>query len=745
MLKNGVYPEGIITTEGMPGLLSHTLATDFPEVQNAVPVIPVSWFDKKAILISGNQTIEANAQFVGVDFLQVFSYPLIEGENKNALKNRHGILISDELAAKLFGYPNGATGKTIECNMKDYSGAYLISGVFKKPPSNSTMQFDMLLNYELFLDKNPKLADWRNTEPYTYVVLQNGTDVQQFNSKIRDVIKSKASGSKQTLFVQKYSDRYLYNTYENGIQSGGRIEYVKLFGIIAVLIMMIACINFMNLSTASAAARMKDAGIKKIIGSSRRFLIVQYLSESAVTAAIATLVAIFFIVLLLPTFNAITEKNISLPITPSSTAGVLSIIVATALIAGFYPSIYLSGFKATEAIKGKIKKSAGELIVRKGLVIFQFALSAIFIVSFFVINRQMSLIQSKNLGYNRDHVIYFDRGGMISENKEDYAPGGKYETNLATFIQQVKKVPGVENAANFRHDITNRNGGTTDISWPGKDPNSSMNFTDLGVGYDFIETIGIKMKEGRSYSRDFSSENSKIVLNEKAVEQMGLKDPVGKTIHLWGSDREIIGVTNNFNFQSFYTEITPCFFDLTTNHRASKIMVRIRAGQERTTIPLLEKLYKTETNGLAFNYRFVDEDFQGLYASERKVAALSTYFSALAIIISCLGLLGLMAFIAQRKHKEISIRKVLGATAANIVVLLSKDFLILVGVAIIIAFPFAFWLMNQWLHNFAYRTDIGYDIFVAAASGILILTFCTIGFHALKAAIRNPVESLRTT
>ncbi|MDP4151152.1 MAG: ABC transporter permease [Bacteroidota bacterium] len=745
VMQNWETPQGVETNENTPGPLASTLAAEMPEVAYSVPVIPATWSDKKGVLTYGDSHVEASQQFVGKDFLRVFTYPLRQGNKEDALSNKNSILLSEELARKLFPMTEHIVGKTVSWNQKDYSGVYVISGVFAPLPLHATAQFDMLFNYDLFLEKNPKKVDnWGNNDPATYVILKKGTDVSSFNKKIANLLKARDPNSKQTLFLQKYSDRYLHNHYENGVPSGGRIEYVRLFSIIALFILVIACINFMNLSTAKAVGRMKEAGVKKVMGASRSSLVLQYLGESTLMAGLALLIAVIPVILLLGRFNEITGKHLRIHFDAGLISLVLGITLLTGIISGTYPALYLSGFRPAVTLKGRLKNSVGELLVRKGLVIFQFALSGLFIVSVMVIYRQMQMIQTRNLGYTRDHVIYFDKGGMLSDDKNDYAPGGKYESGLERFMEEVRQTSGVVNAANFRHNITNREGGTSDLSWPGKDPGINMTFTDLGVGYHFIETMGIQMVAGRTFSRDYGSERSKIIFNELAIERMGLKDPIGKIVHLWGEDREIIGVAKNFHFQSLYEDLKPCFFDLTVNQRASKIMVRIQAGQESQTIDRLERLYKKNNPGFAFEYKFLDADYQALYSSERRVAVLSKYFAGLAIIISCLGLFGLAAFTAQRRKKEIGIRKVVGATAGHIVVMLSTDFMKLILAALLIAFPLSWLVMSQWLHDFAFCVNIGAVTFLTAGGLIILITALTISFQAIQAATANPAKSLKT-
>ena len=743
VMANWQTPQGVQTGENTPGLLARTLTADMPEVEYAVPVIPPSWFDKKGIIIYGGQRLEACNQFAGKDYLQVFSYPLLQGDRGSALAGNRTIILSDELARKLFHTMGNVIGKTVEWNQKDFSGVYMVSGVFQKPPSNTTAQFDIVFNYDLFLQKNQKLLNWGNNDPDTYVMLKKGTDVAAFDRKIAGLVQARSENSKQTLFLQKYSDRYLHNHYDNGVPSGGRIEYVRLFTIIALFILVIACINFMNLSTAKAAERMKESGIRKVMGASRLSLVVQYLGESLLMAALAAGIAVLLVAVLLPRFNGITGKQLTLQVDGPIVVTAVLIILFTGLVAGSYPAIYLSGFKPAGTLKGRLKNSVGELLVRKGLVVFQFTLSGVFIISVLVIYQQMQLVQTKNLGYNRDHVIYFDRGGMVSDSMADYVPGGKYETDLDHFVEQVKAVPGVVDAANFRHSLIERDGGTADLSWPGKDPNLEMAFTDIGVGYHFIETMGVQMEAGRTYSRAYGDEKSKIIFNELAIKKMGLTNPIGKMVHLWGKDREIIGVVKDFNFQSLYENVKPCFFDLAVNQHASKIMVRIKAGQEAQTIYRLAKLYTKDNQGLAFDYRFLDDDYNRLYVSERRVAVLSRYFAGLAVIISGLGLFGLAAFTAQRRQKEIGIRKVVGATVGHIVVLLSADFLQLVLVAVLIAFPIAWWAMHRWVEGFAYRVHVGAAVFLVSGGAIMVVTALTISWQAIRAATANPVRSLR--
>jgi putative ABC transport system permease protein len=743
VLQNTKTENGVETIDRTPGLLAKTLATETPEVEYAASVIPVSWFNKKGIIANENKMISVNAQFAGKDFFNIFSYRLIEGDKNYLLSDKYSVVISKKTAVELFNTTENILGKTLIWNQKDYTGTYSVSGVFENPPANATTQFDIIFSYELFLEKNKKLENWENSDPDTYVILKKGAHIDRFNGKIAGIIKGKNNNSRSTLFAQKYSDRYLYDRYENGLPVGGRIEYVRLLSAIAIFILLIACINFMNLSTAKASGRLKESGIKKVMGANRMSLVTQYIGESVLMTLIASIAALVIVFFLLPQFNHVTTKQLRFPIDKNFFLIVAGIALFIGILSGSYPALYLSGFKPAITLKGKINGSTGELLARKGLVIFQFIISAMFIVTVLVVYKQMQLIQTKNLGYDRNNIIYFEKGGIQSDNKDEYKEGGKYEMDLAHFMNGLKNIPGVVNVSNFRHNITNRNGGTSDLSWEGKDPNTHIDFTNLAAGYNFIETLGIEMKEGRSFSNTYGSEKNAIIFNEAAIEVMGIKNPVGKLVHLWGEDRKIIGVTKNFNFQSLYQNLKPCFFDFKINQWASKIMVKIKAGKESETIEQIRQFYKEYNHGFPFEYRFLNDDYQALYESEKRVTELSKYFAALAIIISCLGLFGLAAFTAQRRQKEISIRKIIGASAQHLFILLTKDFLKLVLIAILVAFPLSWWILNQWLHSFAYRINIGSSIFLAAGFSIILITLITISFQSIKAATATPIKSLR--
>ncbi len=715
--------------EMTPAPLAAALAKELPEVEYGVTVSAPN--TRTGVLSNGEKRIRATEEYVSKDFFQVFSYPLLQGDKNTVLTDRTTVALSDELATKIFGTAENVVGKTVSWQNGNDSAVLRVGGVFKKPPLNSTAQFDLLLPYDVLLETTPNLGQWDYNDPNTYVVLKNGVDVGRFNKKISAYLQSKKSGpANEYLFVRRYSDKYLYANYENGVQSGGRIEYVRIFSLIAVFILVIACINFMNLSTAKASRRLKEVGIKKVVGASRTSLVLQYLGESMLLTVISFLLAMGLVLLLLPFFNTITGKQLALHPDGPFLSIASGMCLVTGLLAGSYPAFYISGFNPVTVLKGKLKTSLGEVWVRKGLVVFQFSLSVILIVGVMVVYRQVSYIRSKNLGFEKDNVIELKKDGLLNISVEP-------------FLEAVRNMPGVTNAGMFAGDLINNISGT-EISWPDMDPDDKVKFKYLFVADLFIQTLGIQLKEGQAFSSELGPDSTQIIFNEAAIAAMRLKDPIGKTVNQWGQHKRIVGVVKNFHFQSLYEEVKPCFLILSPASDLDNIAIKIQAGKEQQAIVAIQQYYKTYNPGFSFEFRFLDQNYQSLYESENRVALLSRYFAGIAILISCLGLFGLASFTAQRRQKEIGVRKVVGASAVSIALLLSRDFFKLVLLAIVIAFPVAGWLTTHWLSSFAYRIPMSADIFILAGAMTVLLTLVTISFQSINAALANPVKSLRS-
>jgi putative ABC transport system permease protein len=742
IMKTAPNGDGTVSTfDVTQGMLAKSMASDIPEIEYAVSVRKEG---EMGIATVADKHIKANWEFADKDFFNVFTYHLIQGNKNSVLSDKYGALISDKLAMKIFNTTENVIGKTITWDHGgEFNGSYNITGVFKSLPSTASDQSDILFSYTLFSEKEMggmgDVSNWGSNMSQTFLILKKGTDIKQFNNKIKDYTKSKIKALTKSndmlkwegnIFAERYSDRYLYNRYDNGVQSGGRIEYVKLFSVIAIFILLIACINFMNLSTAKASRRIKEVGIRKVVGARRGTLILQYIGESMLMAFLSLMIAMVLVWILLPAFTEITGKNVTLNFNPGFIFSIFLITLITGIISGSYPALYLSGFRPAMVLKGKLNSSAGESWTRKGLVVFQFAISVMLIISVMVVYKQMALVQTKNLGYNKDNIIRFSSEGKLREG-------------LATFLTEIKNIPGVVTASSVEGDLLGNPGHSGGgINWEGKDPNLGIEYYGIGVDYNFIEMLGLKMKDGRSFSKEFGSDSSKVIFNESAIAAMGLKNPVGKTVSLWGKKSQIIGIANDFHFESLYKKVAPFFFYYSPNN--NNVLIKIKAGIERETLARIENFYKQFNQGLPFEYKFLDDDYQALYASEQRVAVLSRYFAGIAIIISCLGLFGLAAFTAQKRQKEIGIRKVVGASISNVVVMLSTDFLKLVLIAVLIAFPLAWWTMNKWLEGFAYRIHIGVSMFLIAGMATIFITLLTISFQSIKAAVANPVKSLRT-
>ena len=732
VMENLKREGGVKTITGTAGLLGKTLAKEIPDIEFSVSVLPASWFPFKGVITSGDMHMKAGGQYVSSDYFNAFTVNYTEGDKNRLFADNYSVAVSEELAAKLFNTTKNVVGKTLKWDQSEFGGSFIISGVFRKNPPSATDQFDLLFNYDLVLERRPNLLNWGNSDPETYVIVKKGTDIARLNDKIRDFTAKKTKSAGCSLFATRFSDRYLHGSYENGVQAGGRIAYVKLFSIIAIFILVIACINFMNLSTAKASRRLKEVGIKKVVGASRSTLIFQYIGESLLMTFLSLALAIVLILLLLPVFNEVTGKKLDLHFDGNLSASIIAITLFTGLIAGSYPAFYLSGFSPVTVLKGKLTTSFSEVWVRKGLVVFQFTLSVIFIAAVLIVYRQLNFIQAKNLGYNRDHVIHFEIPLEMDSAKLSAA---------AVFVNELNGLPGVANASSYYHNLTGDHGSISGFEWPGKNPNQDIEFSNLEVGTNFLETAGIRIKEGRNFSKTNNAQNE-IIFNETAIREMGLKDPVGKRIKFWGMERQIVGVAGDFNFESLYSPVKPCFFQVYPV--MPNIMVKIKGGTEKQTLDKIQRKFNTFAPGMAFDYKFLDEDYQAVYASEKRVGILSRYFAGLAVIISCLGLFGLAAFTAQRRQKEIGIRKVVGASVSSVAFLLSKEFIKLVLMALIIAFPLVGWAMNNWLSDFAYRVPLGADIFFITALSAILITVLTIGFQAIKAALANPAKALRT-
>lgn len=716
---------GIKTALQTPGPLAEALKAEVPEVQAAVELRTPGSLPRFTVG-AGNEHYKANAMFAGPDFFKIFPYPLLDGDPDRALVAKNAILLSETLARKLFHTTDGLIGKAVSWQQQ-YS--FTITGIFKDLPANASEQFDYLLTYQAYKDLPGMNIHWDNHNLQTVVLLRPGTDLAAFGAKTAGFIKQKEKNSLVTLLPQPYSENYLYGKFTNGVQDGGRIAYVRLFSLIAVFILLIAGINFMNLSTARASRRMKEVGVKKAIGAGQRSLIFQFLGESLMLSFISLIVALGAVFFLLPFFNTLTAKELALFADLRLLGFFVLLTIVTGLLAGSYPALYLSGFMPASVLKGQFTSSLRELWVRKGLVVFQFSISIILIVAVIVVYLQLQYVQQKNMGYDRENVVYFFKEGKL---KEDSRP----------FLSRLREVQGVKSASNATGNLVKHWGTTTGVEWPGKAQELNMEFGCQSIDVGLIETLGLQMAQGRSYSADFPTDSTSVIINETAAKAMGFADAVGREVTFWGEQRRIIGVVKDFHFNTVHKAVTPFIFYFSPLHNGA-VAIRLTGEDVKGTLRRIEALSAEMNPGIVPDIKWMDADLQQQYVAEMRVGVLSRYFAGLAVIISCLGLLGLAAFTAERRMKEISIRKVLGGSAAHIVLLLSADFTKLVLVAVAVALPVGWWIARKWLDGFAYRIELQWWYFALAGVLALVTAWLTVGSQAVKASRVNPVQHLK--
>jgi putative ABC transport system permease protein len=712
-----------------PGLLGQEMKKVLPEVQYATDYNT----DDRLTFQFGNKIIKEGGDYASEDFFKIFSFPLIQGNQANALNTPVAIAISKKMAKEFFGSPEAAIGKTIRCeNRKNLS----VSAVFDDMPDHSTIKGDFILNWQFFLDDNSWAKEWGNNGPHTTLMLRADADPAKMRIKIRKFLdaynKEQGAGFRIELGMQRFDESYLHSDFKNGEISGGRIEYVRLFSIVAIFIMLIACINFMNLTTARSVKRAREIGVRKVVGAGRAGLQRQFIGEAILLALIAVLVSLLLVILLLPIFNNLTRKNIGLPFSSVDFwTELITLAILTGLISGSYPAFFLSAFNPVKVLKGSLKFSYGATLFRKGLVIFQFVLSILLIIGTLLISKQIKYIQTKNLGYEKENLINIPLEGDLANHYK-------------LFKEEALKMSGIRSVTLMSGSPTELDNGTGGVEWDGKDPNSKPMFTQAAIGYDFAKTLTLKMEKGRDFSKDFASDSVGYLINQSALSKIGYKDPVGKPLTFWGKKGTIVGVLKDFHFSSLHKPIAPLVLRFGEEYKFGNALLRIEAGKTKQAVSGLERLCKMLNPKFPFSYSFSDEDYQKLYTSEQVIGMLSNYFAFLAIFISCLGLLGLAIFTAEQRTKEMGIRKVLGASIISLFSLLSKEFLVLVLMALVIASPLAWFAMDKWLQDYAFHIPISGWVFAEAGFLAILIALLTVSFQAIKTAIANPVKSLRT-
>jgi putative ABC transport system permease protein len=711
-----------------PGILADELKKVVPDIEYATE----TQLGDISTFRAGEKILKMPGGSATADFFKMFSFPLIQGNVQSALNDPSSIAISRKMAEEFFGSPQAAIGKSIRYeNRVNFN----ITAVFENVPANTSEKFDYLVNWYQFLKDNPWAKEWDSNSPATFIMLKSNTDGGTVNKKLThfvDTYLKPTPAFREELAMQKLDEVYLNSDLKEGVPSGGRIEYVHLFSIVAIFIMLIACINFMNLTTARSIKRAREIGVRKVVGAVRSVLIWQFIGEAILLTFLAVLIAAFLVAVLLPVFNSVTQKQIEYPASQLSFwLWLAGLTLVTGFISGSYPALFLSGFSPVKVLKGTLKLSAGSAMFRKGLVIFQFSLSVILIVGTIVISKQVNYIQNKNLGYDRENMIFVPAEGDLLS---------KYEI----FKDEALKMPGVKNITRITANPTNFSSSTSGVTWDGKDPNVNIEFTQVSVGYDFIKTMKLEMAQGRDFSKDFAIDTINYMINETALKRTGYKDPIGKPFTMWGRKGKIVGILKDFHFHSLHDAIEPLVVRMGENIDYGSILIRTQPGQTKQAIASIGKLCRELNPNFTFTYQFSDLEYQKLYNNEQVISKLSDAFAFLAIFISCMGLLGLAMFTAEQRTKEIGIRKVLGASVVSLFTLLSREFIILVIIALVIATPVSWYAMNKWLLNYHYHIEVAWWVFLLSGVIAIFITLVTVSFQSAKAALMNPIKSLRS-
>ncbi len=730
--------------------MGEVLKKDYPEVENYVRFYASNG---SKLIKKGNEFINEGAvAHADSTLFKVFTLPAIVGDTNTALNNPNTVVITETAANRYFGSPQLAINQFLETDDNGKT-LYKVTSVIEDMPRNSHFNFDFFFS---MANVDYGFGNYMSHNFHTYILLKEGTDYKDFNKNFKEIINKyvlpqaaqfieissmedfEASGNKLEYTLMPLTDIHLHSSRGAELSANGNIQYVYIFSAAALFILLIACINFINLTTARSSSRAKEVGIRKVLGSEKKALIGQFLTESTLIAILALFVSLLFVWLSLGWFNGVSGKEMYMTslLSPKFLIFIIVLPFIVGGLAGTYPAFFLSSFKPIKVLKGKLSLGNKKNTLRNFLVVFQFATSIILIVGTIVIYKQLNHIQNSNLGFNKEQVVVVNNFGLSRETRQ----------SLKNEIEQLTEVKSASFAGYLPVSSSSRSDTTFSTETVMTESNG-FNMQYWNIDYEYLETIGMEMKLGRNFSRDFGSDSTGIILNETAVKLAGFTNPIGKKLYTIDGDNSleaytIIGVVKNFNFASLRENVGGLCFQLGNN--SWETAFRFNTTDVSGLLATIENKYKAAGPGMPFNYEFLDEAFDNMYRQERRVGTVAMAFAILAIIIACLGLFGLATYIAEQRTKEIGIRKVLGASVSNIIRMLSKDFVKLVILAFVIATPIAWWFMDKWLQEFAYRIDINWGVFAVTGLVALIVALITLSFQAIRAAIANPVDSLKT-
>ena len=718
--------DGINCWNVTPKILGPTLKQDYAEIEKSTRV---NW-DATILFTVGEKKVNITGTMVDPDFLTMFTFPFLKGDMNTALNRPNDIVITEKLSKELFG-AGEAMGQTVRLDNK-YN--FTVSAVMKDLPNNTQFDFQYLLPWSFMQTRKEDDSTWGNNSTRNYVLLKPNTDITAVNKKIRDIyIKHSDPGVTTTSFLYPVSRLRLYSFFENGKPAGGKIATVKVFILIAAFILLIACINFMNMSTARSEKRAKEVGIRKVVGAQKGSLIGQFLGESVLIAFIAGIFALVIVQLCLPAFNLLTQKQLAIEFgSLSFWLSFIGFILFTGIMAGSYPAFFLSSFRPVSVLKGTFKKAHALVTPRKVLVVLQFTFAIVLIVCTIIIERQIKYAQERAIGYNRNNITYTFISGDMEKN---------YNLIRNDLLGKGIALSVTKTSAPLTQGWSD--GG---VDWPGKPPNDRHDFNFFNEDENLVTTAGMQLLQGRDMDlKNYPTDSSAVILNESAVKVMNLQHPIGQALGNNGQSWHVIGVIKDFIIQSPYEPMKPMVIRGASAAWFNLIHVKLNnANTTARNIAGMEKVFRQYNPNYPFEYHFIDEEYAKKFSDEQTTGTLSAFFAGLTIFISCLGLFGLAAYMAENRIKEIGVRKVLGASVTSITTLLSKDFIRLVIISIVIASPVAWYSMNKWLAGYTYHIGISWWIFLAAGSIAIFIALVTVSFQAIRAALSNPVKSLRS-
>ncbi|WP_234364419.1 ABC transporter permease [Lunatibacter salilacus] len=729
IMEHQKYGSEIFTTTSTPGILAEELKNVYPEIERAATF---SW-TLENLFVVGDTRVRMDGLFAGGDYLHILQYDLLHGERETALAEKTHMVLTEESAIKLFGKTD-VIGETVLLKESDGETSFIVQGVLESLPNTHIGSFEYLLPFEHMFDKdyNSWMKEWGSNGPSTIVKLNKNSNGDTFSANIKNVIQQRNEGSNVSLFAYPQQDLHLHGKFKDGIQQGGRIEYVKLFAVIGLFILLIACINFMNLSTAKSQKRAKEVGVRKVVGAEKGALVSQFLSESLLISLFSSLLALVLVQLTLPIFNTLTGKTMHVPFGDMYFwMQYIGILLFTGLVAGSYPAFYLSATKVVSVFRSHTKSGKGVVIARKGLVLFQFILATILIVSTLVVYQQINFALNQNLGYEKEQLLVIPLEGNL-------------DTNYDAFKNRLAGNSDILSVSRCSHSLLGRNSNTGNVDWEGKDPDFTALFEIMRVDYDFLETTGIKLIQGEDFNTAKGADSVQgAIINRRAYELITNDHPEAISFNLGGKDRTITGVVEDFHFQSFHQNMEPVIILLDRTY-ASNGFIRLGTDNIQKTIASVRTVAQELNPDFPFQYTFMDENYANMYNEDVRIRDLAKYFSLLTILISCLGLFGLSAHIAEQKTKEIGIRKVLGASTFSILNVINREFITIVAVSIVIGSGAGYWLMQDWLAGYAYKIDFEWWFIPLTAVVILSIAYLTVTMQALKASRVNPAMTLKS-